>query len=383
MPQNSPTVRPCPSHQPRNLAGYRPGRNARRPLLLVMVLLLSAEASAQINQKFPENEIAPDKNHTEGIPVAQPAGGTGEPQPGEAVSTNAAPDVPVDARVEEAGQRYERGLRLYEEGDYELAAIEFERAYDLIPHYRALFNIGQVHVQLGNYAQAHAALTRYLDQGSALIPQERRAAVIADLEMLKGRIGRLTVTVNISGAEILINDVVAGVSPLAAPLWVDAGRKRVSARKQGFISRWEPVVVAGRDELTLSLALVPEPARVVVRQVSDSNPELWKWAAWSATGVFAVSSAVTGALGVAAANDLKAKRDALGATRSELDSASRRASTLLLSADILGGVALVSAGVATYLTLWAPAEQRTVSSTQLRSVRLALQPSGVHVRGTF
>lgn len=301
---------------------------------------------------------------------------------------------PNEASVQEASQRYDRGLKLYAEGDYSLAVIEFERAYELVPDYRVLYNIGQVRIQLANYARARRALEQYLKEGGERVSPERKQAVENDLDMLASRTGTLAVNVNVPGAEIFVDDVVVGQSPLAEPLLVDAGEHRLSARKPGYHPRAAQVTLAGRDALSVKLELekIPtESQRIIVQQrESDSNREAWMWGSWTAAGVFAIVSGVTGGLGIKAASELDDKRADPTATRSELDSSSRRARTLLLAADVFGGLAIATGGVALYFTLSggseseagkepAPAPGKPVA----KQVGLSLRPGWVGVTGTY
>src|SRR5687768_2725567 len=101
--------------------------------------------------------------------------------------------------VKEAAERYQRGLSIYAEGEYLLALVEFERAYQLSPDYRVLYNIGQVRVQLGRYAKAREALEQYMEQGGDAISADRKREVTADLEMLKMRTARLNIVTSEEG----------------------------------------------------------------------------------------------------------------------------------------------------------------------------------------
>src|SRR5688500_11421447 len=47
---------------------------------------------------------------------------------------------PSEAAIREASDHYEAGLELYADGEFKRAAIEFDRAYELVPNYRALYN---------------------------------------------------------------------------------------------------------------------------------------------------------------------------------------------------------------------------------------------------
>lgn len=299
---------------------------------------------------------------------------------------------PSDAAVQEAGQRYDRGLKMYAEGDYPLAVIEFERAYELVPDYRVLYNIGQVRIQLANYARARRALEQYLQEGGDRISEDRQSAVQADLEMLASRTGTLAIEINVPGAEIFVDDVVVGQSPLAGPLLLDAGEHRLGARKPGFHPRTSQVTLAGRDAVSVKLELEKvqtEAQRIIVQQrAEESNREAWMWGTWTTAGVFAIVSGVTGGLGIKAAGDLDDMRSERGATRSELDSASRRARTLLLAADVFGGLAIATGGVALYITLSGSDSDSKESPTPpgqpvAKKVALDLRPGWLGVSGTY
>jgi tetratricopeptide (TPR) repeat protein len=193
--------------------------------------------------------------------------------------------------VKEAGDRYSRGLQLYTEGDYALAVIEFERAYSLVPEYRVLYNIGQVRLQLANYAKARRALEQYLSQGGERIPEERRNAVLADLQMLVARTATLRIDSSIVGAEIQVDEVSVGHVPLAEPLLLDAGEHRIVVQRAGYQAQATQVTLAGLDEKSVRVDLerIPENKSIIVEKSnSESNRSTWLWATWSATGVFAI-----------------------------------------------------------------------------------------------
>ena len=47
--------------------------------------------------------------------------------------------------LEEAKQRLKRGMELYDENNFRASLVELQRAYELAPSYRLLYNIDQVH----------------------------------------------------------------------------------------------------------------------------------------------------------------------------------------------------------------------------------------------
>jgi hypothetical protein len=171
---------------------------------------------------------------------------------------------------------------------------------------------------------------------------------------------------------------------------VDAGEHSVTVQKAGFQSRASQLTLAGRDEghVQLDLEKVPVAAgqRVIVEKVAapQTDRKTWIWATWAATGAFAIGAGVTEGLGVKAANELEDLRSSPNATRGELDSSSRRARTLLTVGDVLGGLAIATAGVALYVTLSGPSENKEKpSSANGTKVGLVARPGFVGLSGAY
>jgi hypothetical protein len=154
-----------------------------------------------------------------------------------------------------ARQHYDRGVKLYEEEDYRAALIEFKRAYEIAPNTAVLFNIGQSYYQLLDYANALTTFEKYQSEAGADIPAARKAQVTSEVEELRGRVARVTVTVNVPDAEIFVDDTSVGKSPLSTPLLVSAGRRKITAQKAGKQAGTKIVEAAGGDQLSVQLDL--------------------------------------------------------------------------------------------------------------------------------
>lgn len=295
--------------------------------------------------------------------------------------------------VKEAAERYQRGLSLYAEGEYLLALVEFERAYQLSPDYRVLYNIGQVRVQLGRYAKAREALEQYMEQGGDAISADRKREVTADLEMLKMRTARLNIVTSEEGADLLVDGVVVGTSPLAEPIVVDAGEHNVEVRKVGFYGKASQVTLAGRDEISVELAItrIPEKAspQVVVERHTErevakpSSDRTMMWVGWAATGTLAIGAGVAGYFGITKANDLESRRTDFGVKSSELNDMKNDARTLFMIADVAGAAAVVLGGVSLYLTLSGTDAGPEKSKAKMGAVRAYVTPGSAGVVGSF
>jgi tetratricopeptide (TPR) repeat protein len=296
--------------------------------------------------------------------------------------------APSEEALAEAARRYDLGLKLYAEGEFRLAVIEFERTYEITKDYRVLYNIGQVRIQLGNYAKAIGFLNDYLKLGGDKITEERKKAVEADLEMLTSRTGKVRITANVAGADILVDDLVVGQSPMADEVLLDAGEHKITARKSGYDARAQQLTLAGADQRQIELKLekLPEGGRQVIVVKEESDPT-WMIAAWSATGVLAVGAGVTGGLGIKAANDLEDMRNEEGVSNDERESQSERAQTLLLAADVMGAAAIVTGGIALYLTLSSPGSDSKEAPPKAKPASpktgLVIGPNRIAIRGEF
>ena len=301
-----------------------------------------------------------------------------------------------------AKEHFATGLKFYEDSDYALALIEFERAYSYVPDFRVLYNIGQVSIQLGRYARAAQALEQYLSGGGSKIPSARVKAVQSDLAMLEGRTARLTVKCNVEGADILLDDALLGKTPMTESILVDAGEHRVVVQKSGYVSRTEPLVLAGRDESTLQFDLTEErPVQtisqvpvVVTTPLAQPNPFLATpqgpaprksellYVGWGATGLLALGWAVTGYMGITAAKDLHTAMQ-YTATESDLHSREVKARRWLLAADIVGAATLVTGGTTLYFTLKHPSREQTVPKSGVSSLGLGFGSGSAQLFGSF
>ncbi len=329
---------------------------------------------------------------------AESGGNTGATAPADggaasSESSAAAPRSPEETR--EARERFDHGLELYRDGDYDIALIEFERAYELVPDYRVLYNIAQVSVMLGHYARARLALEQYLREGDTAISPERRTSVENDLTMLNSRTASLLVASNIDGAEILVGEEVIGKTPMSSPALLDAGTHTVTVRLSGYLPTSKRLTLAGRDAAQVELELRPVPVKereriVVEKRVEtetgdrSSAPPSLVWAGWIATGALATGAAVTGVLGLNAAGELETLQNDPEAKRRELTDTEGRASSLFLAADLLGAAALLTGGATLYFTVFRSASETPPNHEKDRAAAaLGLSLGGVQVAGRF
>ncbi len=294
------------------------------------------------------------------------------------------------AEKQKAGMHFTRGQDLYSDGDYQGAVVEFERAYNLAPDWRVLFNIGQVKYQLQDYPGAMRALDQYLKEGGADVTPERRALVLADVDKLRSRVAYIRIEVDEAGARVSIDDREVGISPLPKAMAVSAGRRKITATTEGAAPVTTFVDVAGGDssEVTLSIerrarpAPNPTPARTPVPPDEQRSAEV-PWAAWGVTAGLGVGSLVFGLLALEAASDFDDAKGQL-TTKKDLESDRKKVLGFSITTDVLLVSTVAVAAISLYLTIdAATADDADAGGAPDGELGLVLSPTGVTLLGTF
>jgi hypothetical protein len=208
----------------------------------------------------------------------------------------------ADENDEAARAQYERGKELYGADKFTEAAIAFQRAYELKPSFKILYNIGQVENENGDYTRALDAYTRYLQEGGDEVPIDRRAAVDKEIARLKSLVGSFRVEGAQDGAVLMVDGRRMGEAPFEEPVMVKLGEHEVVVKIYGEELFHEFVRVAGGQELPISIEAEPvkkdKPASVHTpdQQVDGGSKTLRVLGvvALAAGGAAIVGAAITG-----------------------------------------------------------------------------------------
>lgn len=312
--------------------------------------------------KAASEKQAADKPAAEKASVEKP---TGETPAGASASAAAT------ANVEKARQHFQRGIDSYRDGDLATALIEFKRAYSTAPNYRLLYNLGQVSADLRDYPAAERYLSQYLEESRNVLDEARKLAVADELAKVRARIAYVHLTSNVEGAEVLVDDVLVGRTPLQGPVHVSTGRRRITGRAPGHAPVTQIVDAAGGEDVPVTLHLQPIPSTLaerpavtppVYRRGGTRKPLLLGLAIGA--GVLAAGGAVFGYL---AESDAVEYREALQrkTNASELQDLADGAKTYALVTDFLLGAALLTATVGTVVLLSTDIEAKE-HATQVR-----------------
>jgi hypothetical protein len=266
--------------------------------------------------------------------------------------TAAAQNESPEAARAQASVRFKRGVELFQDEAYRAALIEFERAYELSPDYRLLYNIGGCKLQLQDFLGAAQAYDEYLSEGGSAIPRDRREEVEPVLRSLQARVGRITIKVNRDGAEVFIDDIKVGIAPVTNTISVNVGRHRVAARTEDGANDAKIVDVAGDEIADVALTLAPPRKDTpIARERRSQLMRLSALTGWSVGGAMLVGSIITGVLAKNADGDLDALFKRVDVAPKKVADQRSSIKTLAVTTDALmiGGAAFAIAGTVLWL----------------------------------
>jgi hypothetical protein len=160
-----------------------------------------------------------------------------------------------DAVIEMARRRFLEGVRYFDQKHYEEARAAFLQAYALKHHPAVLLNLAQSEIRSGHTLEAARHFSGFLKESTTATPGEKAEAE-KSLASARSKLGKIQVTVNVGGAEVLVDGESVGLAPLAEPVDATPGSHSVVARYAGHIAQTEVSVAVGRaTPATLSLEM--------------------------------------------------------------------------------------------------------------------------------
>jgi hypothetical protein len=188
-------------------------------------------------------------------------------------SLGAEPPPVSPAAREEAAQRFDRGLKLFDAQDNAGALAEFLRADEIAPHVLLAYNVGLVYAAMNRPVDATRALERALKSPEGLKPAQLARARSVHAEQ-SARVARVRVTTKPEGARLEVDGVGAGKTPLSEPLRVASGTHVIGAVLEEHAPSRKEITIAGNQETSLELELVPtEGSRLSHLGVKTNVPD--------------------------------------------------------------------------------------------------------------
>lgn len=307
-----------------------------------------------------------------------------------------------DTDVGQARQRFARGVELYKEGSYDAALAEFNKAYEIAPNYRVLYNIAQVQRERHDYVAALKLFQQYLDQGGAEVTADRKDQVAKEITALKARVAELQVKSDVEGGELWVDGALVGTLPLGEPLLVSAGVRQVELRKPGFITSSKSLTIAGGEDVKVEFVMRPDrsnefgPTPAPVRHDVEPEPvapivskpaNVPMWVSLGAAAAFTGGAVTFGVLTRKSDGKLDDELEKANNDVANVDDARDELRRNALITDVLAGAAVVSTGLFIYFAVSGSSSSSASADVQAvrqgPTLKIGAMGKGVRVFGEF
>lgn len=293
------------------------------------------------------------------------------------VTAQAGPPGKSDVATDKARELHVEADSLYKQGQYARARVSYIAAWALKKHWQIAGSLGDTEVKLGMFRDAAEHLAYYMRASPNQPPSQEAQKLFREA---RSKIGTLNVTVDVAGAEVVVDGKLVGKTPLEDPVFVEPGHHTIEARLGAKLTTIESAVAAG-DEKAIPLSLTASATR--------SGPSVPLIIAGSATsGVALITGIALFAVASTKASDADAQlakikqagtvcaRDAAAGPCGDLRSINASADTLhnaSIPLLVIGGT--VAAATVAY-ALWPRAKQERAAAVR---VIPALGPAGTGV----
>jgi len=270
----------------------------------------------------------------------------------------------AEAAKEQATALFREGNELYSRGLFLDALQKYRQARALFPSHKIDLNIGGTLDALGRRTEAAIYFERFLIQ-SADAPAPIIAAARKRLEELRRKLASARITAVQDGAAVLLDGQVVGQTPLELPVYMEPGRHRLEARKEGHRAAVKELSLAAGQHTSVALlldaqgegALALDPTLAARRKTKTIS-------GWAALGVGAACLVTAAVLyGVGGSQGSSAHDQYLAATDPVVIEARwqdvEAAKSKLVAGHVLAGLGAVAVGISIYQLVTRPAaEQR-------------------------
>jgi hypothetical protein len=160
------------------------------------------------------------------------------------------------------------GDRAFREKDFVTALTAYRAATKAETTLLSVEGVASAAYALGRSAESHDAYALLLERFGKLLSPKARDTARARLTELAAKTALLTITVSLPGAEVRVDGELVGTSPLAAARRVDAGARKVSATRDGFVPLERAVEIRGGTDAAVELRLeaIAVKGHVVIRE---------------------------------------------------------------------------------------------------------------------
>jgi tetratricopeptide (TPR) repeat protein len=220
--------------------------------------------------------------------------------------------LPARAQEEtsEAKELFEKGVKLYKEGQHAEALEKFQESYEIRPHWRLHLNIGLCYMEMSMYTRARVEFDAFIKEGAGELDENAQDLVDAELEKLDAIVAILYIEVLVEDALIELDGTDVSEKASSGPVEVDPGFHVLKASRDGEVFFKEEFLLSKADRRAFTIGALPEEKGeeqeappVDEKQARKTSPAVWALAAL--TVAFTGTAVATGVVAVQKHDDVE------------------------------------------------------------------------------
>ncbi|XXT22116.1 PEGA domain-containing protein [Sorangium sp. So ce429] len=182
--------------------------------------------------------------------------------------------APSDAMSDKARKLYIEGVMAAEKDRWADAYASFVAAWALQKHYTIAGGMGTCELMLHRYRDAAEHLAIYVREiaKDASTTAEERAAAMETYVQARAKVGAVIVSVNVPGADVVVDGARVGTAPLEDPVFLEPGAHTITVQLAGYVPSEKKVEVAAGSEVRSDFEL----ARPAVGGPLRPEAETWQ-----------------------------------------------------------------------------------------------------------
>lgn len=176
-----------------------------------------------------------------------------------------------DDAKQKAAAYLKGGARAAAAGEWEDAYAEYAIAWSFDPTWEVAAGLGKAAYKTGHYAEAIQRLSFYLREAPPKkVSAKARKEAETMLQDAKSKTGEITITAP-EGSNVLIDGEEIGNTPLAEPIVVDPGQRKVEVRR-GSQGETKTADITAGSKVTLDFTPKPSgPPKTVIVEVKEEG----------------------------------------------------------------------------------------------------------------
>ncbi len=156
--------------------------------------------------------------------------------------------------MKKARDLWYRGVEAFRNEKYDEARQAFAECYQLMPKSDVLRNLSISEIHSGHYVSAARHLTQLLAAPGEL-PSNVREEATSRLAQAEAQIGQLEISVDVAGADIVVDGTSIGRAPLEGNWYIEPGQHQIAVSKEGYPTEERQVFALAGVSIPVTVSL--------------------------------------------------------------------------------------------------------------------------------